>query len=193
MKVTHEVARTKIRLELQPQEAVKSALSVFTQDGHTDRLRVYAGADRLVPNDLFHSHNFQDEIHEIKVSLKYLAATAHNLLLLSGETKLLDGSRGGGRLLIKPRDPQRLANLISRLDTIPLGEATHDIDEFVYVDFSKESLVKDVMRRRHAIANFKTQAALPSMREGFYAQNARLVHHNTVIPVTEEVDETEAS
>jgi hypothetical protein len=193
MKVTHEAARTKIRLELQPQEAVKSALSAFTQDGSTGRFRVYAGAERLVPSDLFNSRNFQVEIHEIEESLTFLAASAHNLLFLSGETKLLEGSRGGGRLLIKPRDSQRLANLTSRLDIIPLGEATHGIDEYVYVDFSNESLSKDVMRRRNAIANFRTQAALPSKREGFYAHNPRLVHHNTVIPITEEVEETEAS
>jgi hypothetical protein len=190
---TQGVSRARIRIELQPAASVKAALGEFTQDGNTDRLRVYTGSERLVSRETFSMHDFQAEIHDIEESLTYLAATAHNLLFLSGETKLLDGNKGGGRLLILPRDPKRLANLTSRLETIPSGEASHVFDEFVYVDFSKESLVKDVARRRLAIANFRTQAALPSKREGFYAQNARLTHHNIVVPISEEAGESRAS
>lgn len=158
---------TRIHIELAPSDPVESALHEFINDDE-QKLHIFTGARRIVNTTEAHTHVFRERLAHIE---KALAMVAHNSIFLSGNTRFIPRKDGGGRLFIEPMQPDRLTNIVGRMNGIASLEGVSDTG-LLYVDFSSQSLKEDILERRRA---FNEKAKDPSTRERFYVGSPHLV------------------
>jgi len=167
---------TMIHEELTPSPEVQKALNQFL-DREMKGLKLYTTARRII--DLVDSRRSQYD-PQIRLADSQLKEVARKPLSLSGRTVLREHPDGRARLFIEPANQVQLDEMVETMTSIPSLEMQETARNLLYVDFSKECLTKDVLRRRDAADDFHARAHHPVYRHRFIATGAHITQRDII-------------
>lgn len=168
---------TVIREQFTPSPQVKKALQKFVTGPEPD-FRLYATGFRVVDQNEYHQHVYTHEIRFVEERLKALGRQA---LYLSGQTHLAPGPGDKARLLIEPRDPYELDQMVVLLEDIPSLEPLRQPPHYFYVELARNSLVKSAYELNVARGNFYARARHPVSKNIFNVSSPRVVGQDKTV------------
>lgn len=163
---------TVIREQFVPSPQVQRALSKFVDGEEPSTFRVYSTGRRVVDLVEYHRSSYDLEIRAIQERVQALGRRA---FFLTGRTRLMPRPDGSGRLLMEPHEQDRLDELVALLRGVPSLEKMPVSPHYLYVDFARNSLVKNLQLRQDAIENFQARGRHPGMRQVFSVSSPEIV------------------
>jgi hypothetical protein len=125
---------TVIREQFTPSLHVQRALTEFVDDD-TIAFQMYATGHRIVDQQAYHQYDYDIAVKEAQRSLRTLGRGG---IALSDHTRIITTTSGIQRLIIEPKQPRQLNELVSALDIIPSLEDVYPRPHHLYIDFAKK-------------------------------------------------------
>lgn len=186
MRSVPEIAPVTIVQEvLTPSREITRLVGTLTENQSSpDAVIVRTAAKRAVPRppgDMHPRFRYAGELRSIERTLDRLGKTAFLLGGTAKESKLLHHPSGRARLVMYPRARAALDELIDAMDVLPSLEERSEADDYLYVQFGVNALIRDIAQREEALDKFNSRLRHPGMKPYLTATQPRLVLQDTAI------------
>lgn len=168
---------TMVHEVMTPSDDVKRLIEkLIASPDKMQQMTLRTTAQRIIDRSGSYVHPRFQYAEEFRRAEMLLGAVGKSALMLSGQAQLRTNKRGDERLFLSARSQDQLDTFVHAMDGIPSVEAEDSTRiNLLYMQFSKDSLTKDVLLRRDILDELGARGRHPATKPYMKALSPRIV------------------